>query len=75
MVMSIYSKRGTKVKFENPAAGCEPDHDLAKKHLALGGTYTVARIRVKNFSSRVMLSEFPDLWFNTVLFDALYRVF
>ena len=70
MIMDIYSKLGTKVRFENPDAGYEPDRDLAKKHLSFGGTYTVKHIDIKGFSSRVTLDEFPGIRFNTVLFDA-----
>ena len=66
--MSLNSKKGTKVKFTG-IGGWDFDKNFARKHLSVGGNYTISKIRVSGWYSYVTLEEFPDLEFNTVMFD------
>lgn len=67
--MDIHAKNGTKVVFANPGSGYEPEQELAKKHLKVGATYTVARTEVGSFHTKVFLEEIPGIAFNSVMFD------
>lgn len=66
--MNIYSKRGTKIVFigEN---GYDHDKASAKEILKVGQEYTVQSIDVRSCISYVILEEFQNKTFNTVMFD------
>lgn len=69
--MNLLSKKGEKVIFldEN---GYDTQREYAKKRgLVKEETYTVNNTRIGRFDSTVNLVEFPDDWFNTVMFDNL----
>ena len=69
MIMDIGSPRGTKVVFAHPTNGYSGDQETANKHLAVGGTYTVARTDVGKWITYVYLLEVPGIPFNSVHFD------
>lgn len=68
--MRLDSKEGDKVSTdkERMGWGYEGDKTKAAQYLIDGGAYTVDKMRVYDFSSSVMLKEFPNEWFNTVHF-------
>lgn len=65
--MDIYSKPGDRIVFMG-RNGYEYQLQEAKLVLSIGGTYTIKRINVENWSSSVELLELPGKWFNTVMF-------
>ncbi len=69
VAMDILSPPGTKVVFEPPKNGYSHEQELARKHLEIGGTYTVERVAAGDSSSEVFLCEVPGIAFNTVLFS------
>ncbi len=67
--MNIRSPKGTKIVYAFPENGYTFDQDLAKRSdLIVGEEYTVSRIIVRSWDSKVFLEEKPDIGFNTVLF-------
>ena len=68
--MDIWSPPGTYVKYLNKN-GYESDRERANKVLEEGKQYTVYKIDVGSSRSTVQLVEFPDQWFNTVMFENL----
>jgi hypothetical protein len=66
--MDIYSPKGTKVKF-TANGGYDLEIERSKKILSLNSIYTVSRVDVGDWYSSVVLEEFPDESFNTVLFE------
>jgi predicted HTH domain antitoxin len=66
--MNLNAKRGDKVRF-SCHGGTTVDRNWACRHLKLGAVYTVAQVDISDFSAGVRLLEFPQAWFNTVLFD------
>lgn len=66
--MDIYSPKGTKVKYiaEN---GWDSDVPYANKFLTKGEIYTVDWVDVGGSCSYVILKEFPENSFNTVMFE------
>lgn len=68
--MDIYSEKGTKVVFSGEG-GWEKENKDALGILEVGKTYTVLYTRVGGWFSRVTLEEFPDLEFNTVMFNKI----
>jgi hypothetical protein len=67
--MDIYSKKGTKVIFNHPQAGYSHHIETAKKYLKIGEEYTVEKTAVGHFHTDVYLQEFPNIAFNSVMFD------
>jgi hypothetical protein len=72
--MDIYSPQGTKVVFTNSQG-----HDFEPVQAVQAGlipmeTYTVMRVEVGGWSSKVILEEFPDHRFNTVMFAPKYKM-
>lgn len=68
-IMNIYAPAGSKVVFAYPNNGYPCDVEDAKRAgLEAGSTYTVLRTSVASSSSTVVLEEFPNNRFNTVLF-------
>lgn len=70
--MDIHSPNGTMVVFMFPNAGWREDQRVAKKHLAVGGKYTVDYTEVHNWHTDVYLKEVPNVAFNSVHFQELY---
>jgi hypothetical protein len=70
-MMNIYAKNGDKVIVTEDTIhnGYDSDEELAKKHLKIGGIYTVESTVVENYSTTVYLKEFPTIDFNSVNFD------
>lgn len=58
-----------KIRFANPDWGLPHDQELAKQHLVVGVEYETSKVVVNQSSSQVELSQFPNVWFNTVLFN------
>lgn len=69
--MDIRSVPDTKIIYNLPNNGYQSDKEGAAKHLTLGETYTVLMTDVGPSCSHVMLKEFPDRWFNTVMFSSV----
>lgn len=69
--INIYAKHGEKVCYLFPLNGTSYDQEEARNKLELGAWYTVDYTNVFSFSSTVCLQEFPDMYFNTVLFGQL----
>ena len=67
--MNINAKRGDKVVFSHPNAGTSIHQAIAREHLAEGQAYTVERTEVEFSHTDVFLHEFPDTFFNSVLFS------
>lgn len=65
--MDIYSPVGARIVFMG-RNGRDAELESAKQSLVIGGTYTVARIGVEDWSSDVELLEAPGRYFNTVMF-------
>ena len=67
--MNLLSRKGDKVIFldEN---GYDIQLENAKKcGLIKGEAYTINDVSIGSFKSEVNLVEFPNAWFNTVMFD------
>ncbi len=69
MAMNTNATRGNKIVFSNPLSGRLLDQREARKHLKVNGVYTVERTAQNNWGKKVYLLEFPELAFNTALFD------
>jgi len=67
--VDIHSKKGSKVKFANPDSGYPHHQQDALDHLVVGEVYTVLETDVHNFATDVYLKGFPEIPFNSVLFD------
>ena len=57
-------------RFAHPGAGWPGESEQARDLLTPGRVYTVSRLDVGRSSSALYLLDFPDVPFNTVLFDA-----
>jgi len=69
--MDIYSEKGTKIIF-TASGGWDYDKTNAEKRgLILGEKYTVEKTKIGTWFSFVELEEFPNLEFNTMLFDKI----
>lgn len=66
--MSIETVPGTKIVFAFPGNGYQQDKDYAAQHLTVGAAYTLAKIIVGDWGSRVWLEEAPGKSFNSVMF-------
>lgn len=66
--MDIYSPKGSKVIFNN-VKGHDYDLEHARKYLKEGQEYTVDFTDVSSWSTNVYLEEFPDIAFNSVMFN------
>lgn len=66
--MSLDAKRGDKVRYCFTTYGLEVDQKKAAGFLKPGYIYTVDHVDVHDSWSLVRLQEFPNVWFNTVLF-------
>lgn len=69
-LMDIYSEEGTKVRYLNQN-GYDYEREEANKELVEGEVYTVKYTIVGSWYSTVVLKEFPDKEFNTVMFGAV----
>ena len=65
--MDMYAEQGHKVVFIGEG-GMNHDKEKSEKYLTVGKTYTVKRTKVFGWISYVILEEFPDEEFNTVMF-------
>ena len=72
-MMNIYAEEGEKVIFAYPQCGYDGDKTRAAKYLEVGKEYTVSWTEVGGFSSVVYLEEFPNVPFNTVMFESSSR--
>ena len=59
---------GAKVRFTGHG-GYESDQQHASRFLKVNEFYTVMKLEVGDWSSRVKFWEFPYEWFNTVMFE------
>jgi predicted RNase H-like nuclease (RuvC/YqgF family) len=69
--MNLYSSSGQKVRYSLPFNGWDNDQLMARKELVLGEIYTIQKIEVGEYQSRVYLVEKPGKAFNTVLFESI----
>ncbi len=69
--MNIYARKGDKVAFTKPKAGYDADRYRSEQYLEVGKIYTVERVIIGGFSSKVILEEVSDVQFNTVQFTDL----
>lgn len=67
--MNIYAIEGHRVRCSTFDAGYDYDKEKATKHLELGKEYTVEYTDVDGWSTDVVLSEFPNIKFNSVFFE------
>lgn len=67
--MNIYALPGHRVRCSTHTAGYEYEQEEARKHLKLGGEYTVERTEVDSWSTKVFLEEVPGVPFNSVFFE------
>jgi hypothetical protein len=67
--MKLDAVKGDRVQFVHTTAGLKCHSDLAHEYLQVDGVYTVERVEVRDFDSRVYLQEITDVGFNVVLFD------
>lgn len=67
--MDIYSPPGTRVRFAHPTNGWPIDQETAAKHLVVGEVYTVDGADVHSSSTTVYLVGYPDVGFNSVMFE------
>lgn len=66
--MNIYANEGARVRFVDKN-GLPSDLEKAREFLKPYETYTVERVYVGNWSSKVYLQEIPGVPFNTVCFE------
>lgn len=66
--MDIETTRGAKVRYMG-YGGYDGDKEHANKYLTVREIYTVTKLNVGDWSSTVELKEFPELRFNTVMFE------
>ena len=59
----------TLAKYSYPNNGYLSDQKLAKEHLEIGKIYSIKKIDVGDFSTKVWLRDFPEIYFNSVLFE------
>jgi len=69
--MELWSRPGDKVRFTG-RNGYQMEQDRARGLLEVGKVYTVHRVSVGSFDSRVMLREHLLEPFNTVLFENVW---
>ena len=69
--MNIRTPAGQKVRYAFPENGYPYQQDVASAHLQVGGVYTVERTEIDSWTTDVYLKEFPDVRFNSVLFENL----
>ncbi|MBC6992247.1 hypothetical protein [Hymenobacter sp. BT491] len=71
--MSIFALPGHKVRLVEHFVhrGSEWDQAAAKRHLTVGGIYTVRQTRVFSSHSVVEFEEVPGVSFNTIYFEFL----
>lgn len=74
MSMNIYAKNGTKVRFVPGNNGYESENKDAREILELDAIYTVDYTDVSGWSTAVILEEFPNKRFNSVLFEDVSNV-
>jgi len=63
------TKTGNSIKFAHPTAGYQHDQDQAGEHLVVGEIYKVSRIDVHDWNTNIWLEGFPEVIFNSVMFD------
>lgn len=69
--MSILGcKKGDQIRFTGEG-GYDSDKERANKYLTVGEVYTVDIIDIGNWMSDVYLQDFPDVDFNTVMFEVV----
>lgn len=74
-VMDINSKEGTKVVYNHDSTrGDEQDRLKTLSYLTIGKVYTVNKVKIGSWKSKVELKEVPGVLFNTVLFDNFEEV-
>lgn len=60
---------GDIAKFTKPGNGYPHDQKVAAKHLTEGESYTVDKVEVHSWHTKIWLKEVPDVSFNSVLFN------
>jgi len=68
-------KKGTKVKFVNTSemVAAFGDNDDPNVYLTLGNIYTVAKIDIRKWYSKILLDEISSRWFNSKHFEFIYK--
>ncbi len=69
--MNIYALKGHKVKATSLNQGYQYHIENAEKYLKLDQIYTVDRTEVASSKTEVYLQEFPDIPFNSTMFEDL----
>lgn len=69
MSMDIYTKPGALVRFAYPDNGYKHDKETAAKHLVFDTNYTVHDTVVHGWNTDVYLEGFPNIRFNSVMFE------
>jgi hypothetical protein len=67
--MDIYSKWGSKIRYDFVGNGHPHDQETAKKHLHPGQVYTLSEARIGGSSTSIKVVEVPGVWFNSVMFS------
>ena len=67
--MNIYALKGHKVKATSLNQGYQYHIENAEKYLKLNHIYTVDRTEVASSKTEVYLQEFPEIPFNSTMFD------
>ena len=68
--MSIYTRKGEKVRYCNFSCGLDSDRESAAKYLIRDQVYTVRKVSIYRSVSRVHFEEVAyEPGFNTVLFQ------
>ncbi len=61
---------GDKVCYSHPDNGWHVDRERSARHLTPGAIYTVSRVEVHDWHTRLWFEEVgDDVWFNSVQFE------
>ena len=72
--MNIYTKPGTKIKFNGDLSQEQINwgsYEDPRSLLEKGQIYTVEKTEVHSFHTKVFLTDFPDKSFNSVWFEEI----
>lgn len=69
MSMEIDAEAGDCVVFANPTCGWPHDQDVCARLLTVGAVYTIEAVDIGESATTVYLLEFPNVPFNSVMFD------
>ena len=71
--MDINTTEGTKVTVTKDSIknGYDSVETHARKHLEIGGSYTIDYVHIEGWNTDVFIKEMPDIKFNSVSFENL----